>query len=403
VASLISVAEALDHVLAHAAPLPVEEAPLAEADGRVLAYDLKALRTQPPADVSAMDGYAVRTADVAKAPARLKVVGEVPAGRPFNATIGPGEAARIFTGGFVPQGADTIVIQEHTKREGNWVEVQKPAAQGRNVRPTGLDFRAGEVLFKKGHRLTARDLALAAGMNHPLVPVYRRPKIALFATGDELVPPGTEPGPGQIVYSNGFALAALARDEGADVADLGVVHDTLEAAITAVQDARARNADILVTTGGASVGDYDLVQKAFASEGMDLSFWKVAMRPGRPLMHGRLGAMHVLGLPGNPVSSYVCAFLFLVPLMRTMIGRADLIAPIESASLGCDMPANDERADYLRATLKPGIDGPIATPFPIQDSSMMLPLSQANCLVIREPYAPPAKAGSECRIVKFER
>jgi molybdopterin molybdotransferase len=226
VASLISVAEALDHVLAHAAPLPVEEAPLAEADGRVLAYDLKALRTQPPADVSAMDGYAVRTADVAKAPARLKVVGEVPAGRPFNATIGPGEAARIFTGGFVPQGADTIVIQEHTKREGNWVEVQKPAAQGRNVRPTGLDFRAGEVLFKKGHRLTARDLALAAGMNHPLVPVYRRPKIALFATGDELVPPGTEPGPGQIVYSNGFALAALARDEGADVADLGVVHDT---------------------------------------------------------------------------------------------------------------------------------------------------------------------------------
>jgi molybdopterin molybdotransferase len=401
--ALISVAEALDHVLAHAAPLTVEEAALAEADGRVLAYDLKALRTQPPADVSAMDGYAVRTADVANAPVRLKVVGEVPAGRPFNATIGAGEAARIFTGGFVPQGADTIVIQEHTKREGNWVEVQKPTAKGRNVRPTGLDFRAGEVLFKMGHRLTARDLALAAGMNHPLVPVHRRPKIALFATGDELVPPGTEPGPGQIVYSNGFALAALARDEGADVTDLGVIHDTLEATITAVRAARGLNADILVTTGGASVGDYDLVQKALASEGMDLSFWKIAMRPGRPLLHGRLGAMHVLGLPGNPVSSYVCAFLFLVPLMRTMIGRADIAAPIESASLGCDMPANDERADYLRATLKPGIDGLIATPFPIQDSSMMLPLSQANCLVIREPYAPPAKAGSECRIVKFER
>ncbi len=401
--ALISVAEGLDHVLAHAAPLPVEEAALAEADGRVLAYDLKALRTQPPADVSAMDGYAVRTADVANAPVQLKVVGEVPAGRPFNATIGAGEAARIFTGGFVPQGADTIVIQEHTKREGNWVEVQKPTAKGRNVRPTGLDFRAGEVLFKKGHRLTARDLALAAGMNHPLVPVYRRPKIALFATGDELVPPGTEPGPGQIVYSNGFALAALARDEGADVTDLGVIHDTLEATITAVRDARGLNADILVTTGGASVGDYDLVQKALASEGMDLSFWKIAMRPGRPLLHGRLGAMHVLGLPGNPVSSYVCAFLFLVPLMRTMIGRADITAPTESASLGCDMPANDERADYLRATLKLGIDGLIATPFPVQDSSMMLPLSRANCLVIREPYAPPAKAGSECRIVKFER
>jgi len=402
--ALISVAEALDHVLAHAAPLPVEEASLTQADGRVLAYDLKALRTQPPADVSAMDGYAVRTADVTKAPVRLKVVGEVPAGKPFNAAIGVGEAARIFTGGFVPAGADTIVIQEHTKRDGDWVEVQKPTtAKGRHVRPVGLDFRAGDVLFKKGHRLTARDLQLAAGMNHPLVPVFRRPKVALFATGDELVPPGTEPGPGQIVYSNGFALAALARDEGAEVTDLGVVHDTLEASITAIRDARSVEADILVTTGGASVGDYDLVQKAFASEGMDLSFWKIAMRPGRPLMHGRLGAMHVLGLPGNPVSSYVCAFLFLVPLIRAMSGRDDIVTPVESASLGCDLPANDERADYLRATLEPGMDGLIATPFPVQDSSMMLPLSRANCLVIREPYAPPAKAGSECRIVKFER
>ncbi len=402
--SLISVAEALDHVLAHATTLPAEEAPLAEADGRVLAYDLKALRTQPPADVSAMDGYAVRTADVAKAPVRLKVIGEVPAGRPFNATIGAAEAARIFTGGFVPAGADTIVIQEHTRRDGDWVEIEKPtAAKGRNVRRRGLDFCEGDVLLKKGHRLTARDLALAAGMNHPLVPIYRRPKIALFATGDELVPPGMEPGPGQIVYSNGFALAALARDEGADVTDLGVVHDTLEATITAVRDARGLDADILVTTGGASVGDYDLVQKALATEGMALSFWKIAMRPGRPLMHGQLGAMHVLGLPGNPVSSYVCAFLFLVPLIRTMVGRNDVTIPIESAFLGCDLPANDERADYLRATLKSGIDGLIATPFPVQDSSMMLPLSQANCLVIREPYAPPAKAGSECRIVKFER
>jgi molybdopterin molybdotransferase len=400
---MISVEEARDRILAALTPTSVEVVALASAWNRVTATPVTARLTQPPADVSAMDGYAVRPADVAKAPARLKVVGEVPAGRPFNATIGPGEAARIFTGGFVPQGADTIVIQEHTKREGNWVEVQKPAAQGRNVRPTGLDFRAGEVLFKKGHRLTARDLALAAGMNHPLVPVYRRPKIALFATGDELVPPGTEPGPGQIVYSNGFALAALARDEGADVADLGVVHDTLEAAITAVQDARARNADILVTTGGASVGDYDLVQKAFASEGMDLSFWKVAMRPGRPLMHGRLGAMHVLGLPGNPVSSYVCAFLFLIPLIRRMSGRRDLSAPIESAVLGCDLAENDERADYLRSTLRENGDDLVATPFAVQDSSMMVSLSQADCLVVREPYEAATKAGARCRIVKFDR
>lgn len=405
--ALLSVAEALDRVLAHAAPLPPDEVPLEEADGTVLAFDLKALRTQPPADVSAMDGYAVRAADIANAPVRLRVIGEVAAGRPFAASVGAGQAARIFTGGFVPDGADTVVIQEVTTRHGDEVEIQKPVAKGRNVRLTGLDFRAGEVLLHKGHRLTARDLALAAGMNHPLVPVYRRPRIALFATGDELVPPGREPGPGQIVYSNGFSLAALARAEGAAVTDLGVVHDTLQATVTAIRDARSLPADILVTTGGASVGDYDLVHQAFAKEGMDLSFWKVAMRPGRPLMHGRihgpLGDMHVLGLPGNPVSSYVCAFLFLVPLIRCMSGRADLIQPIEHAVLGCDLAENDERADYLRAMLQDGANGPVATPFPVQDSSMMAPLAKSGCLVIRAPFAPPAKAGSACEILRFER
>lgn len=401
--ALLSVADALDRVLAQATPLPAEMAPLAEANGRVLASDLKSLRTQPPADVSAMDGYAVRASDVANAPARLKVIGEVAAGRPFNATVGPGEAARIFTGGVVPDGADTVVIQELTKRDDNTVEVQKPAAKGRNVRAKGLDFRTGDPLFAAGHRLTARDLQLAAGMNHALVPVHRRPKVALFATGDELVPPGVEPGPGQIVYSNGFALAALLREEGATVSDLGVVGDRLPETIAAVRRARDLDADILVTTGGASVGEYDLVQKAFAAEGMALSFWKIAMRPGRPLMHGRLGAMHVLGLPGNPVSSYVCAFLFLIPLIRRMTGRSDIEQITESAVLGCELPGNDERADYLRAKLKSGADGPIATPFAIQDSSMMVPLAQADCLVIREPYAPPAATGSPCRIVKFER
>jgi len=401
--ALISVAEALDHVLAHAAALPPDEVPLAEADGRVLACDLKARRTQPPADVSAMDGYAVRAADVAAAPVRLKVIGEVPAGRPFTAKIGPGEAARIFTGGFMPDGTDTVVVQELTARDGDRVEVQKPSSKGRNVRVQGLDFRIGDTLFNKGHRLSPRDLALAAGMNHPLVPVHRQPAVALFATGDELVPPGREPGPGQIVYSNGFALAALAREEGAAVADLGVVHDTLQATVSAVRDARDLPADILLTTGGASVGDYDLVQKAFAAEGMELSFWKVAMRPGRPLMYGRLGAMHVLGLPGNPASSFVCAFLFLVPLLRRLSGRSDLATPTESALLGIDLPANDERADYLRATLKSDPNGMVATPFPVQDSSMMTPLANADCLVIRAPYAPAAKAGSSCTIVKFER
>jgi molybdopterin molybdotransferase len=402
VASLISVAEALDHVLANAAPLPADEVPIEDADGRVLAFGLKARRTQPPADVSAMDGYAVRASDVANAPARLKVIGEVAAGRPFNASIGAGQAARIFTGGFVPAGADTVVIQEHTKRDGAIVEVQKAAAKGRNVRPQGLDFRAGDALLAKGHRLTARDLALAAGMNHPLVPVHRQPKVALFATGDELVPPGVEPGPGQIVYSNGFALAALIRAEGAIVTDLGVVPDKLDDTIAAVRRAVDLEADILVTTGGASVGDHDLVQKAFAAEGMTLSFWKIAMRPGRPLMHGRIGAMAVLGLPGNPVSSYVCAVLFLVPLIRKLSGREDLTAPTETAILGCDLPENDERADYLRATLTDGPDGRIATPFPTQDSSMMAPLAKSGCLVIRQPFEASAKAGDRCVMVRLQ-
>ena len=400
---LLSVAEALERVLAQTAPLAAEDVPLADADGRVLASDLKARRTQPPADVSAMDGYAVRAADVAKAPVRLKVIGEVAAGRPFSACVGAGEAARIFTGGVVPAGADAVIVQELTQRQGDSVEIQKTTEKGRNVRPQGLDFRAGDVLFARGHRLTARDLQLAAGMNHPLVPVHRRPKVALFATGDELVPPGAEPGPGQIVYSNGFALAALAREEGAEVVDLGVVGDKLEPTIAAIADARDRGADILVTTGGASVGEYDFVNRAFSAEGAALSFWKIAMRPGRPLMHGRLGAMHMLGLPGNPVSSYVCAFLFLVPLIRRLCGRSDLTAPTGNAALGCDLPANDERADYLRATLRDGPDGPIATPFPIQDSSMMAPLAKADCLLVREPHAPAAKTGSACAILNLDR
>ena len=401
--ALISVAQALDHVLSHAVPLPPEQVPLDDALGRVLAADLEALRTQPPADVSAMDGYAARASDVATAPVELRVIGEVAAGRPFTSAVGTGQAARIFTGGVMPAGADTVVVQEITERKPDAVTVLKPVSKGRHIRRQGLDFRRGDTLFSAGHRLSARDLALLAGMNHPIVPVHRRPKVALFATGDELVPPGTEPGPGQIVYSNGFALAALARQEGTAVVDLGLVKDELEPTVAAVRAAGQDAADILVTTGGASVGEYDLVHKAFAAEGIDLSFWKVAMRPGRPLMHGRLGRMQVLGLPGNPVSAYVCAFLFLVPLIRRMSGRSDLAMPTESALLGSDLSANDERADYLRATLRESSEGPIATAFPVQDSSMMAPLAKADCLLIREAYAPAAIAGSRCRIVKFER
>ena len=401
--NLLSVAEALQRVLDHAVPLPAAEVRLADAAGLVLAYPLTARRTQPPADVSAMDGYAVRAADIANAPARLKVIGEVAAGRPFAQTLGAGEAARIFTGGVMPQGADAIVIQENTKRDGDVVEIEKASPKGRHIRVKGLDFAAGDELFPAGHRLTARDLALAAGMNHPLVPVHRRPKVVLFATGDELVAAGSEPAPGQIVSSNNYAIAALARAEGAIVEDFGIVGDRLDDTVAAVRRARDSGADILVTSGGASVGDYDLVQKAFTSEGMALAFWRLALRPGRPLMNGRLGGMHVLGVPGNPVSAFVCSFLFLVPLIRRLAGRSDLNHETESAKLGVELSENDERADYLRATLARGPDGLVATPFPVQDSSMMLPLAKADCLIIREPYEPAAKIGDFCRIVKFER
>jgi molybdopterin molybdotransferase len=397
------VAEALAKVLESAEPLAAESAPLAEAYGRVLAADVAARRTQPPADMSAMDGYAVQSADVAKVPARLKLIGEVAAGHPFHGAVGPGEAARIFTGGVLPPGADTIVIQENTTREGDVVLVKEGSApKGRHVRVAGLDFKAGAALLAKGRHLTDRDLALAAAMNHPAVSVHRRPRVAVLATGDELVMPGTEPGVGEIVYSNGFATMALARREGCEVIDLGVVPDRLDATTAAVRRARAAAADILVTSGGASVGDYDLVQQALAAEGLNLSFWKVALRPGRPMMHGRLGPMHVLGLPGNPVSSYVCAVLFLVPLIRRLAGRSGVEPRLESAVLGCALPANDERADYLRAALEPGVDGlPVATPFPTQDSSMLVPLAEAGCLLVREPHAPAAPAGSRCTIIKL--
>jgi molybdopterin molybdotransferase len=402
VVALMPVAEALARVLAGAEPLPAEPTPLADAHGRVLAADVAALRTQPPADVSAMDGYAVRSADVAQVPVKLRVVGEVAAGHPFEGTVGRGEAARIFTGGVLPPGTDAIVIQENTAREDDTVVVTASAGKGKHVRVEGLDFKRGEVLLPKGRRLSDRDLALAAAMNHPSVPVRRRPKVAVLATGDELVMPGASPGFGEIVYSNGYATAALAHREGCRVADLGIVPDRLAETAAAVRRARDIGADILVTSGGASVGDYDLVQKALAAEGLALSFWKVALRPGRPMMHGRLGAMHVLGLPGNPVSAYVCGVLFLVPLVRRLAGRGDVEPTLEIARLGCALPQNDERADYLRATLSPGADGvPVATPAPVQDSSMLVPLARADCLVVRAPHEPAARAGDVCSIIRL--
>jgi molybdopterin molybdotransferase len=301
----------------------------------------------------------------------------------------------------MPDGADCVVIQEVTQRKGDSVVVDRPGTVGRNIRKQGIDFTQGAVLLHKSRLLSDRDLMLAAAMNHPTLRVHRRPKVAVLGTGDELVPPGSTPGPGEIVYSNGFALIALAQEQGAETLDLGIAHDRIDDIAVAVRRARDWGADVLVTSGGASVGEHDLVQRALAAEGLDLSFWRVALRPGRPMMHGKLGAMHVLGVPGNPVSAYVCAFLFLVPLIRRLAGRGDVERVPEPARLGRDLPANDERADYLRATLRPGPDAPVATPVPAQDSSLMAPLAQADCLVIREPHAPAAGAGSPCVILKL--
>jgi molybdopterin molybdotransferase len=398
---LMPVAEALRQVLAGAEPLATETVALDDALGRTLARDLAARRTQPPDDVSAMDGYAVRADDTAQEPSTLTIIGEVAAGHPFEGKVGPGQAARIFTGGVLPEGADCVVIQEVTAREENRVVIRRSGIKGKNIRRKGIDFSEGQVLLARGRRLDDRDLMLAASMNYPQVEVYRRPKVAVIGTGDELVMPGTDPHPGEIVYSNGFALTALARGEGAEARDFGIARDRLDDIAAHVRRARDWGADILVTSGGASVGEHDLVQRALKAEGLALSFWRVALRPGRPMMHGRLGRLQVLGVPGNPVSSYVCSVLFLVPLIRKLSGRSDLERPRETARLGRDMPQNDEREDYLRAALTFGPDGPVATPVSSQDSSLMAPLSHSGCLVIRPPHASAAAAGSPCVILKL--
>jgi molybdopterin molybdotransferase len=400
--ALMPVADALAAVLDGAQGRDHEMVALEDAHGRVLARDLAALRTQPPQPMSAMDGYAVRAADVATVPARLTVIGEIAAGRPATIGIGQGEALRIFTGGVIPDGADAVVIQEDTVRAGEIVTVNESVKPGRHIRPAGVDFSAGDVLLQRGRRLTDRDLALAASMNHPALPVFRRPRLAMLATGDELVMPGTDPAPGQIVYSNGYALRALARAEGAEVIDLGIAADTLEATQAAIRQARDLGVDLLVTTGGASAGDHDLVKSALEAEGTAIAFWKIAMRPGKPMMHGQLGTMRVIGLPGNPVSSYVCAYLFMVPLIRALSGSAEVAHRREPALLGTDLPANDQREDYLRAHLALGADGrQVATPVDSQDSSLLARLSAAGALVIRPPFAPAAAAGSSCVILKL--
>ncbi|MDR6659589.1 molybdopterin molybdotransferase MoeA [Tardiphaga sp. 37S4] len=399
--ALMPVTDAMAAILAGADALPEEMVPLEDAFHRVLARDIASRRTQPPEPMSAMDGYAVRAAD-ATLGAKLRVIGEIAAGKPFDRPLQTGEALRIFTGGVLPAGADAVVIQEDTTREGDVVGINEAAISGKHIRPAGVDFNEGDVLLRAGTRLTDRDLALAAGMNHPSLPVRRRPVVAVLATGDELVMPGAVPGPGQIVLSNGFALRALARAEGAEVVDLGIAVDTLEATTSAIQRAIDLKADVLITTGGASVGDHDLVQQSLINAGVEMAFWRIAMRPGKPMMHGRRQGMRVIGLPGNPVSSYVCGFLFMVPLLRALSGRNEVAHALEPAVLGRDLAANDQREDYLRTRLETRADGTVvATPVMKQDSSLLGNLAVAEGLLIRKPFAPAAAAGDSCAIIRL--
>lgn len=397
---MISVEEARERILAAMRPLPPEVVALPEAWGRVTALSVVARVTQPPADVSAMDGYAVRAADGAEG-AMLQVIGSAPAGHPFAGRLGPGEAVRVYTGSIVPGGADAILLQEDATRDGNYVRVNETVRADRHIRRAGQDFAAGDEVVPAGRRLTARDIGLAAAANHPWITVHRRPRIALLATGDEIALPGEPLPPGGIVSSNAHALAALVRSAGGEPLVLPVARDD-RAAIAAVADAAERT-DMLLTTGGASVGDHDLVIAGLTSRGLAVDFWKIAMRPGKPLIFGRLGPVPVIGLPGNPVSALVCAILFMLPALARLCGLPGAPAPVTTAVLGAAMAPNDGRADHVRAALRRGPDGEwIAMPFPVQDSAMLRRLAMADALILRPPYAPALPEGANVPVIRLE-
>ncbi|MDA1101673.1 MAG: molybdopterin molybdotransferase MoeA [Proteobacteria bacterium] len=394
---MISVAEALQRILDGVRTMPTETINLAAAHGRVLARDVVARVTQPPTNVSAMDGYAVRADDVGSVPVSLTQIGESAAGRAFDGSVGPGQTVRIFTGAPVPEGADAIVIQEDTEASGDRITMTEAAAIGRFIRPAGLDFTHGDVGITANRVLSARDVGLAAAMNVPWLTVTRRPRIALLATGDEIVRPGEPVAANQIISSNTIALMGLIKASGGEAIDLGIASD--DAGSLRALAAGARGADMLVTMGGASVGDHDLVRQVLGQDGLNLNFWRIAMRPGKPLLFGAIGDTPMMGMPGNPVSSLVCGIVYLRPAIRAMLGL-DPHANSMTARLGRDLPANDQRQDYLRANSSIDPAGEvIVTPFDQQDSSMLSRLAQADCLVIRPPHAEPAKAGDRVKIL----
>ncbi|MEB2843490.1 molybdopterin molybdenumtransferase MoeA [Rhizobiales bacterium RZME27] len=399
--SLLPVEDAKARLAALTRPVTqIEMVPLIEAAGRVLGRPVAAHLTQPPFNASAMDGYAIRATDTPEIGSELTVIGTASAGHAFDGEIGPGEAVRIFTGAPVPEGADTILIQEDAEKlDGNRIRTTFAVTPGRHIRPRGQDFAQGEAVLSAGMQLDFSTLTLAAATNNAKLPVYRKPVIAILATGDELVQPGSVLGPAQIVASNTFGVAALARDNGAEVLDLGIVPDDKAQIEKAISMARLAGADVLVTIGGASVGDHDLVQGVLKSVGMELDFWRIAMRPGKPLMVGSLGDMQVLGLPGNPVASLVCSLLFLEPTLRKLAHLPERKREAEALT-SRTLAGNDLRQDFLRAKLSRNDDGKlVADAYGKQDSSMMKILAQSDCLVIRPPHAPELPEGSPCPVI----
>lgn len=397
---MIPVEEALARILADIQPLPAETVSLPAALGRVLAEELTARVSQPPADVSAMDGYAVRAADLAadSLPARLRVIGESAAGSGFEGAVASGEAVRIFTGAPLPAGADSIVIQEDVTREDDWAEIKDPVARGTFVRPEGLDFKKGIQGLPAGHLMSARDIGLAAAMNRPWIKVRRRPQVAIIANGDELVMPGEPLGPDQILSSNSLALAAFLKASGAQPQPLGIAPDDRDA-IGALLEG-ARGADLILISGGASVGDHDLVHQVLKDKNVTLDFWRIAMRPGKPLIFGHLGATPLLGLPGNPVSSILCATVFVRAAINAMLGLPPQPKILPCARLLAPLPQNDRRQDYMRANLSLAEDGTHEVmPFSRQDSSMLRTLTEADCVIVRAPFADALAVGAMVRVM----
>jgi molybdopterin molybdotransferase len=399
-ADLLSVRDAHARVIVAFSPLPAETVSVADAAGRVLASTPKARLTQPPADLSAMDGYAVRAEDVPAAPMTLKLVGQAPAGGSYGKALKPGETVRIFTGGPLPMGANAIVIQEDTEADGEKITILEAPQPGRHIRKAGLDFSTGDTPFKPGRILTTRDVALAAAMNLPWLSVHRKPRVAILSTGDELVMPGEPLGRNQIVSSSGIAVAALMRTWGAEPTLFDIARD--DAKLIRDHIAAGAQHDLLITLGGASVGDHDLVQAALKAQGFAMDFWRIAMRPGKPLMFAAKERARVLGLPGNPVSTMVCSLLFVKPALERMLGQPGTMPTTKPVKLAVDVKQNDTREDYVRALITRGPDGGlIVEPHKIQDSSMLSVLAWSNALLVRPAHDPARKAGDIVQVIAF--